>query len=234
MIDGVGAVVETGASVLAVNFAMKSSTLGSIAPLILLVSKTQPPTPATKPLYDHTDYGFQVAKRLSGQIGEFSQYLGDGRSTNSGPFGMDWRSLSGAGNRSMSVFLKVMASSQDDLQLSPPKNEISSQVISVMHRVITASEIPILHVRKMVCIAETFAIQVAQEIDGWRERGLQIQGGGLKGLDDHTVRRWRREIHDCQTRVNALIERGSKAAEDDVTGRKSSVRTTLIHILYNR
>jgi hypothetical protein len=234
MIDGVGAVVETGASVLAVNFAMKSSTLGSIAPLILLVSKTRPPTPATKPLYDHTDYGVQVAKRLSGQIGEFSQYLGDGRPTNSGPFGVDWRSLSDAGNRSVSVFLKVMASNQDDLQLSPPKKEISSQVISVMHRVITVSEIPIWHVRKMVPIAETFAVQVAQEIDGWRERDLQIQGGGLKGLDDHTVQHWRREIHDCLTHVHALVERGKKAAEDGVIGRKSLVRTSLIHVLYNR
>ena len=117
MIDGVGAVVETGASVLAVNFAMKLSTLGLIAP----------PTPATKPLDDHTDYGFQVAKRLSGQIGEFSQYLGDGRSTNSGPFGMDWSSLSGASNRSVSVFLKVMASNRDDSQLSPPKTKFQAK-----------------------------------------------------------------------------------------------------------
>jgi hypothetical protein len=147
---------------------------------------------------------------------------------------MDWRSLSGAGNRSVSVFLKVMASNQDDLQLSPPKKEISSQVISVMHRVITVSEIPIWHVRKMVPIAETFAVQVAQEIDGWRERDLQIQGGGLKGLDDHTVQHWRREIHDCLTHVHALVERGTKAAEDGVIGRKSLVRTSLIHVLYNR
>ena len=147
---------------------------------------------------------------------------------------MDWSSLSGASNRSVSVFLKVMASNRDDSQLSPPKNEISGQVISVIHRVITVSEIPILHVRKVVHIAEIFAVQVAQEIDGWRERDLRIQGRSLKGLDDHTVQRWRREIHDCLTQVNALVERGKKAAEDDVTGRKSSVRTSLTHVLYNR
>lgn len=78
-------------------------------------------------------------------------------------------------------------------------------------------------------IAKTIPGQVAQEIDTWRERDLQIQGGGLKSLDDLTVQRWRREIHDCLAQVNALAERGRKAAEDDVTSRTSSVRTICTH-----
>lgn len=58
VIDGVGAAVETGASVLAANFAIKSGAAALIAPILSYVNKSRPPPAATKPLDDHLDYGF--------------------------------------------------------------------------------------------------------------------------------------------------------------------------------
>lgn len=145
MIDGVTAIAESGASLLAMNFAMSHNPLlaAAVQPLTAMAgrirgSENAPAPAATEDLSDH---GFEAARRIVPPLQRFLKVLGDGRSIHDEVFGMDWRALSGDDNRSIHSFARVMAGYRDDPDLVKSKTPISLEVLNIIHRAMLVSHL---------------------------------------------------------------------------------------------
>lgn len=65
-------------------------------------------------------------------------------------------------------------------------------------------------------------LKVVKEMDYWRQREFQAQGGGLKALDADTVHKWRTSIQDGLEDALALSDRRRRAEEGDVVSSKNA------------
>ncbi len=144
MIEGVTAVAESGASLLALNFSMSHNPLLAAAahPLSVMAGKIRgsDPTPAPKTTEDVLDYGFEAARKAVPPLQRFLKSLGDGRSPNDGVFGMDWHALTGSDSRSITSFARVMVGIRDDPLLADSETKLSYKIRDIVHRVLSVSE----------------------------------------------------------------------------------------------